>query len=314
MPAVGVSLTERVNLYEVAPRDGLQNESAVLCTEDKLAFCEALVAGGYTDIEASSFVRPRWIPQLADAGDLFARLPAVEGLTWWGLVPNQRGLDRAVACGVEAVATFVSASETHNLKNLNRTTKESLQALGEVIANARADGLLVRSYISTVFGCPYEGRVEPSRTADIALSLLAAGANQISLGDTTGMGDPRLVREVLSVLAERGVSTDMVALHMHDTRGSALANCLAGLEAGIRTFDASVAGLGGCPYAPGASGNAATEDLVHMLHAMGYETGLDIEAVAEAGHFIEAVLGRELPGRYHLYHRGSQKTQSRNRA
>ena len=304
-------MNERVTLYEVAPRDGLQNENAVVSTDAKLDFCRALVDGGYTDIEASSFVRPRWIPQLADAGDLFARLPRVEGLTWWGLVPNQRGLDRAVACGVEAVATFVSASETHNLKNLNRTTKESLGALREVIANARADGLRVRSYISTVFGCPYEGHVDPERTAELAVELLGAGAHQISLGDTTGMGDPRLVREVLRVLETRGVPVDVIALHMHDTRGTALANCLAGLEAGVRTFDASVAGLGGCPYAPGASGNAATEDLVHMLQAMGYETGLDLDAVAEAGHLIERELGRDLPGRYHQFHRGVQRKKSK---
>jgi len=303
-------LSERVNVYEVAPRDGLQNESAVVPTADKLAFCHALVQGGYTDIEASSFVRPRWIPQLADAADVFARLPRIEGLTWWGLVPNQRGLDRAIGCGVEAVATFVSASEAHNLKNLNRTVRESLAALNEVIANARADGLRVRSYISTVFGCPYEGRVDPARTADIAGELLAAGAQQISLGDTTGMGNPRLVREVLSCLTSSGVPIEQIALHMHDTRGTALANCLAGLEAGVRTFDASVAGLGGCPYAPGASGNAATEDLVHMLQAMGYETGLDLDAVAEAGHLIEDALGRQLPGRYHLYDRGLRQKRS----
>lgn len=303
-------MSERVNVYEVAPRDGLQNESAVVPTADKLAFCHALVQGGYTDIEASSFVRPRWIPQLADAADVFARLPRIEGLTWWGLVPNQRGLDRAIGCGVEAVATFVSASEAHNLKNLNRTVRESLAALNEVIANARADGLRVRSYISTVFGCPYEGRVDPARTADIAGELLAAGAQQISLGDTTGMGNPRLVREVLSCLTSSGVPIEQIALHMHDTRGTALANCLAGLEAGVRTFDASVAGLGGCPYAPGASGNAATEDLVHMLQAMGYETGLDLDAVAEAGHLIEDALGRQLPGRYHLYDRGLRQKRS----
>lgn len=302
-------MQNHVKIHEVAPRDGLQNEATVLSTEAKVEFAHRLVAAGYSDIEVSSFVRPKWIPQLADAADVCARLPRPEGVTWWGLVPNQRGLDRALTCGITAVATFLSASETHNRKNLNRTSRESMAALSEVIANARAEGMQVRSYISTVFGCPYEGAVDPHRTLDLAGQLLAAGAQEISLGDTTGMGDPLLVRRVLDVLVDGGVPLDAIALHMHDTRGTALANILAGLERGVRTFDTSVAGLGGCPYAPGASGNAATEDLVHMLHAMGYETGLDLDAVAEAGHYIEGVLGRELPGRYHLYHRGSNPSQ-----
>ncbi|MCP4804150.1 MAG: hydroxymethylglutaryl-CoA lyase [Proteobacteria bacterium] len=298
-------MQDRVRIHEVALRDGLQNESTVVPTAAKVEFAHRLADAGYTDIEATSFVRPKWIPQLADAADVCARLPRIEGLTWWGLVPNQRGLDRAIGCGVQAVATFLSASETHNRKNLNRTSRESLVALREVIANARADGLRVRAYISTVFGCPYEGAVDPARTVMLAGELIAAGAHEVSLGDTTGMGDPKLVRRVLRALTDGGIPLEAVALHMHDTRGTALANILAGLEAGVRTFDTSVAGLGGCPYAPGASGNAATEDLVNMLHAMGYDTGLDLEAIAESGHFIEDVLGRELPGRYHLYHRGS---------
>ena len=303
-------MTERVQVYEVAPRDGLQNEATVLPTELKVELIHRLAAAGYSDIEVSSFVRPRWIPQLADASDVVARLPQIEGLTYWALVPNQRGLDRALGAGVHAVATFLSASETHNLKNINRTTRESLRAQREVIANAVSDGLRVRAYISTVFGCPYEGRVDPARAAWLASELLAAGAEQISLGDTTGMGNPALVRQVLAAFHDQGVPLNSIAMHMHDTRGTALANVLAGLEAGVRSFDSSIAGLGGCPYAPGASGNLATEDLVFMLEEMGYQTGVDLEVAADAGHWLEETLGRPLPGRYHQYHRAANARQA----
>ncbi|MED5370421.1 MAG: hydroxymethylglutaryl-CoA lyase [Myxococcota bacterium] len=290
---------ERVSVYEVGPRDGLQNESVTLSTQDKLAFIEQLVAAGVRDIEVSSFVRPRWIPQLADADQVVGALPDVEGVTYWGLVPNKRGLDRAVGVEMKAVATFMSVSETHNLKNVNRSTSESLMGLREVIADARAEGLRVRSYLSTVFGCPYEGKTDPQRTVDLSLALLEAGAERISLGDTTGMGNPRQVQEIIRLLGEAGVGPERVTLHMHDTRGTALANILAGLEAGVRQFDTSVAGLGGCPYAPGASGNAASEDLVYMLTEMGYQTGIDLPALSNAGLFVEDMLGRPLPGRYH---------------
>ncbi len=301
-------MREHVNVYEVAPRDGLQNESSVVHTDDKVSFLERLVAAGYRDIELTSFVRPRWVPQLADASEVVSRtaeLAEREGVTFWALVPNRRGMERALESGLGAVATFLSASETHNKKNINRTTRESLAAQREVIATARDEGLRVRAYISTVFGCPYEGRVDPARSVGIAAELLEAGAELISLGDTTGMGNPRQVEEILALFVARGVPLDRLSLHMHDTRGTALANVLTGLNAGVRHFDASVAGLGGCPYAPGASGNLASEDLIYMLHEMGYETGVDLERAAEAGDFIEEVLGRELPGRYHLYHRGA---------
>lgn len=290
---------DRVSVYEVGPRDGLQNESVTLSTQDKLAFIEQLVAAGVRDIEVSSFVRPRWIPQLADADQVVAALPRVEGVTYWGLVPNKRGLDRAVGVDMKAIATFMSVSETHNLKNVNRSTSESLMGLREVIADARAEGLRVRSYLSTVFGCPYEGKTDPQRTVDLSLALLEAGAERISLGDTTGMGNPRQVQDIVSRLADAGVGPERVTLHMHDTRGTALANILAGLEAGVRQFDTSVAGLGGCPYAPGASGNAASEDLVYMLSEMGYDTGIDLEQLSNAGLMVEDMLGRPLPGRYH---------------
>lgn len=300
-----------VNVYEVGPRDGLQNEATVVPTDAKVELISRLAAAGYRDIEVSSFVRPRWIPQLADASDVIARLPRIDGVTWWALVPNVRGLERALDAGLGAVATFMSSSETHNLRNVNRTTRESLAELREVIATAVSEGLRVRSYISTVFGCPYEGHVAPERSVELAAALIDAGAEMISLGDTTGMGNPSQVQDILGRMRAAGIAIERLALHMHDTRGTALANVLAGLQAGVRTFDASVSGLGGCPYAPGASGNAASEDLIAMLEDMGFDTGVDLDRVCEAGLFIESVLGRELPGRYHQYYRGQS---SRSRA
>lgn len=302
----------QIRIHEVAPRDGLQNEAAIVPTEVKVAFIRRLVDAGCRDIEVSSFVRPRWIPQLADAAEVVARLPRRDDVTYWGLVPNQRGLDRAVDCGMEAVATFMSASETHNTRNLNRTRRESLQGLRQVIGSAAGSGLRVRAYISTVFGCPFEGVVAPEASLNLAEELLAAGAELIALGDTTGMANPTQVRELVALFQDSGIPLERLALHMHDTRGTALANVLAGFEAGIRHFDASVAGLGGCPYAPGASGNLASEDLIYMLGEMGHETGVDLDGLALAGHFIEDALGRELPGRYHLYDKGTRSSSRRS--
>lgn len=298
-------VAEQVRVYEVGPRDGLQNEHQIVPTAHKIAFIRRLAAAGVRDIEVTSFVRPRWIPQLADAAEVIQGVRDLPGVNLWALVPNRQGLERALDAGIPGVATFMSASETHNLKNVNRTVHESLAGLREVIASATSDGLRVRAYVSTVFGCPYEGEVALERTVHIATELLAAGAEQISLGDTVGYGNPRLVGEVLDAVLSAGVPLGAVALHMHDTQGAALANILAGLQAGVRTFDASVGGLGGCPYAPGASGNAASEDLVNMLHGMGYETGIDLDALSQAGLYIEEALGRELPGRYHQFYRGA---------
>ena len=298
-------LGSMVSLYEVSPRDGLQNEAAVVPTEAKAELIGKLVAAGVRDIEVTSFVRARWIPQLSDAVELVAMLPKVEGVRYWGLVPNRVGLERALESGVRHVATFLSASETHNKKNVNRTLRESLAGIEEVIAVARDEGMVVRGYISTVFGCPYEGDVPVENTLRIAERLLAAGASRIALGDTTGMANPRQVREVLQCLFAAGIGPERVALHMHDTRGTALANVLAGYELGVRQFDGSVGGMGGCPYAPGASGNAASEDMVYTLEAMGVPTGVDLERLADAGLFAESVVGRELPGRYHQYWRGA---------
>jgi hydroxymethylglutaryl-CoA lyase len=293
-----------ITVYEVGPRDGLQNEAAAVPTEGKLALVRALAEAGLRRIEATSFVSPRWIPQLGDADALVPALPRVPGVSYVVLVPNARGLERlaealrAAGDGAPevAAAVFMSASESHNRKNLNRSVEESLRELGEVVPAALAQGLRVRGYVSTVFGCPYEGAVDPERAAAVAEALVALGCEQVSLGDTIGVATPALTRRVVSRML-RTVPALKLALHMHDTRGTALANVLAGLDLGITTFDASIGGLGGCPYAPGASGNLATEDLVYMLEGMGYETGVDFQKLIAAGALAQRLVGRRLPGK-----------------
>jgi len=294
----------RVTVYEVGPRDGLQNEAVTVPMGDKLALIGALAAAGLRRIEATSFVSPRWIPQLADAAEVTAALPPAPGVSYVVLVPNAKGLDRLLEAlrrpgrqgpPVEA-AVFMSASETHNRKNVNRSVEESLRELETLVPAAKAAGLRVRGYVSTVWGCPYEGRVDPARAAAVVERLVALGCDQVSLGDTIGVGTPGETRRILGLLL-RQVPAERLALHMHDTRGTALANVLAGLDLGITTFDASIGGLGGCPYAPGASGNLATEDLVYMLHGMGYETGIDFAKLIAAGRLAERLVGRTLPGK-----------------
>ena len=292
------SAAKSVNIYEVSPRDGLQNEASTLSTEDKVALIQGLVDAGMKDIEVSSFVRPAGSPA-RDAAEVVARLPPADDVRYWGLIPNRRGLERAIDCGLTHVATFLSASETHNQKNLNRTQRETLNAQREVIRSAKAEGLTVRAYISTVFGCPYEGAVSMNRTSQLATALMDAGADVVVLGDTIGMAHPDLVRETIAYVANAGIPLARTALHMHDTRGTAVANVVAGLEAGIRTFDGSIAGVGGCPYAPGAAGNAATEDLIAVLEAMGWSTGIDLDLASQTGAFLADALGRDLPGRMH---------------
>lgn len=289
---------DRVSVYEVSPRDGLQNEASPISTEAKQRLVEALVKAGLTRVEVSSFVSPRWIPQLADAEELLGLLKAPDGVTFSALCPNARGFERAKACGLKEIAVFMSSSETHNQKNTNKSTEASLRVFREVVPPALEAGMQVRAYVSTVWGCPYEGEVDPKRSLDITRALLDMGCYQVSLGDTIGVGTPIQTREIGKLFLKE-FSQEKLALHLHDTRGTALANALVGLDLGFRHFDASVAGLGGCPYAPGAAGNLATEDLVYMLHGMGIETGVDLELLVEAGRVAEAVVGRRLPGKVH---------------
>lgn len=300
-------MTDAVRLFEVSLRDGLQNEATVVPTDGKVELARRLVAAGFKDIEVTSFVRPRMIPQLSDAADVIRRLPRVDGVRYWALVPNQVGLERALDVGVEHIATFLSASETHNLKNVNRTVRESLSGLQSVIGTAVAHQVGVRAYISCVFGCPYEGDVAVQRTVDLARALLAAGAGEIALGDTTGMANPEQVKRVVSAVVGAGIPMERLALHFHDTRGTAAVNAYAAWELGARMFDGSLSGVGGCPYAAGAAGNACTQDLVNMFESMGVPTGVDLEAACEAGEFLEDALGRPLPGRYHQYWLGSRE-------
>jgi hydroxymethylglutaryl-CoA lyase len=287
----------RVTLYEVGPRDGLQNESAQLAVEGKVRLIEALAQAGLSRIEIGSFVRPDWIPQLADTDQVARRLPAAPGVRFSALVPNRTGLDRAVAAGLREIGVFMSSSETHNQKNTNKSVAQSLQLFGEIVPAAKQQGLFVRAYLSTVFGCPYEGPIAPGRSLDIARKLREIGCDEISLGDTIGVGNPKQTREIVQLFLREGFPAPTLALHMHDTHGTALANCLVGMELGIGIFDTSIGGMGGCPYAPGAAGNLATEDLASMLEDMGVETGVNLYKLIEAGALAQELAGRKLPGR-----------------
>ena len=297
-------MPQRITVYEVGPRDGLQNEAGIVATEGKLRLLRLLADAGLPRIEATSFVSPKWIPALADAAEIVADLPPRAGLRYVALVPNAKGLKRLLEARARAgegappvdAAVFMSASETHNQKNIHKTIAETYAAFEEVVPPALAKGLRVRGYVSTAWGCPYEGAVAPERVVEVAERLLALGCYQVSLGDTIGVGTPNQTRRLLDLLLAR-TRPEALALHMHDTRGTALANVLVGLEAGLTTFDASVGGLGGCPYAPGASGNLATEDLVYMLHGMGYETGVDWPLLIAAGELAQRLVGRHLPGK-----------------
>jgi hydroxymethylglutaryl-CoA lyase len=291
-------LPSRVSVYEVSPRDGLQNESAQVATHAKVRLVEALVDAGISRIEVGSFVASKWVPQMADADEVCRMIDRRPGVTYAGLCPNARGLDRALAAKVDEIAVFVSASETHNSKNVNKTIQQTLNAFEPVIGPAVEAGLKVRAYVSTMWGCPYEGDIDPKRGLELAEHLLGAGCYQVSLGDTIGVGTPIQTEKILDLFTA-ALPLEQIALHLHDTRGTALANVLVGLQAGITTFDASVAGLGGCPYAPGAAGNLATEDLVYTLDGMGIATGIDLEKLWQAGQVAEAIVGRELPGKVH---------------
>lgn len=296
MSPLGDTLPSKVTVYEVGPRDGLQNEPARLPVENKLELITALLDAGVRRLEATSFVSPRWIPQLADADELVTRLPRRAGVTYSALVPNERGLRRAQEAGLREVAVFLSSSETHNRKNVNKTIKESLEGYAKVLSSARVAGVRVRGYVSTVWGCPYEGEEPIQRSVSVARRLFGMGCYQISLGDTVGVGTPLQTRRILEAMLAH-LPASSLAMHMHDTRGSALANVLMGLSMGIATFDAAVGGMGGCPYAPGAAGNLSTEDLVYMLHGMGVKTGIDLPLLVDAGLLAERMVERELPSK-----------------
>ncbi|GAA1366524.1 hydroxymethylglutaryl-CoA lyase [Catellatospora chokoriensis] len=286
-------LPDRVSIREVGPRDGLQNEDPVP-TADKVRLVDALSATGVGRVEAVSYVHPKAIPQMADADEVWRTVARNPQVRYSALVPNLRGAQRALAGGFTEVEVVVSASDTHNRRNINRATEESLDEIAQLIPALHEGGSTAEVIIATSFGCPYEGDVDPKRVAAIVDRVVADGADRVAFGDTTGMGTPRRVRELLSVVRERHPDVPML-LHFHNTRGTGLANILTALEFGITEYDASVGGLGGCPYAPGASGNVATEEVVHMLHDMGIDTGIDLEKLIEAARLAEQIVGRELP-------------------
>ena len=279
----------RVTVVEVGPRDGLQNEAAIVPTATKVRFIEMLAAAGLPVVEATSFVHPAAVPQLADADQVLPAIARRFGVRYPVLVPNMRGMERAIAAGADAVAVFTAASEAFAQANIRMTIAESLEAFSPVLAAARAAGMWTRGYVSTAFGCPYQGEVDPAAVTDVAVALDELGCDQISVGDTIGVAEPDDVGRVLSPLLER-VPAERLALHLHDTRGRAIDNAEAGLHLGITTFDASASGLGGCPFAPGAPGNLATETLVSWLHGLGIETGVDEPALLEASAYIRSRL------------------------
>ncbi|MFS0556402.1 hydroxymethylglutaryl-CoA lyase [Brevibacillus sp. 179-C9.3 HS] len=286
----------RVQIVEVGPRDGLQNESEIVPAAAKITLIHKLMAAGLKRIEASSFVNPKWIPQLADADEVLQGINYDEDVTISALVPNIRGLERARLSGLTEIALFMSASETHNQKNINKRIEDTYPILREVAQEALALGMKVRGYVSTVFGCPYEGKIPLDNSRRVTEALLEMGVYEISLGDTIGVATPKQVHEVFGALV-KDVTSERLAAHFHDTRGTGLANVAAALDEGIQVFDSSIGGLGGCPYAPGAAGNISSEDLVYMLHGMDYETGVDLEKLIEAGAYIRQQLGKELPSK-----------------
>jgi hydroxymethylglutaryl-CoA lyase len=304
-------VADKAEVYEVGPRDGLQNESTILPVEQKLDMIDGLVAAGIRRIEVTGFVSPRWIPSLADHMEVASALRRREGVHFSALVPNMRGLDSATRAGMDEIAIFMAASQTHNRKNINKTTEGALETYGEVVREALGRGMRVRGYVSTVYGCPYEGRVPVENVIRVAKAQLDLGIYEISLGDTIGVGTPKQVAWVIRALLQAGIPRERLAVHFHDTRGTALANITVALQMGIRTIDSAIGGLGGCPYAPGASGNVATEDVVYMLDGMGIETGVDLERLVAVSVKLGGQLAKELPSKYlraHLGHRARQAT------
>lgn len=289
-------LPERVRIVEVGPRDGLQNEQGQVRAEDKVALVDALVAAGLKHVEVGSFVSPRWVPQMADSAAVFAAIARAPGVTYAALTPNLQGLEAAIAAGASEVAVFAAASESFSQRNINCSIAQSLQRFEPVLAAAVAHGIKVRGYVSCVLGCPYEGDIAPERVRDVADAMLQMGCYELSLGDTLGIGTPGAARRLIDTVAQR-VPRGQLAGHFHDTYGQAVANIYACLLEGVQVFDSSVAGLGGCPYAPGASGNVATEDVLYLLHGLGISTGVDLDRVVQAGQAIMLALGRQSASR-----------------
>jgi isopropylmalate/homocitrate/citramalate synthase len=287
-------MADRVRIYEVGPRDGLQNEAAPVSIDDKRRYVELLVDAGLREIEATSFVAPRAIPQLADADELLPSLPRRPGLRYPVLVPNTRGMARAEAAGAEALAVFTATTDAFTTANIGMTVDESLAAFAPILDRAGELGWWRRGYVSTALGCPYTGRVDPQRAVDVATRLVALGVDEVCFGDTIGVGVPRQVAALTGLAVEGGIPRERIAFHFHDTRGTALANVAAGLDAGVRCFDSAAGGTGGCPYAPGAAGNLATEDLVYFLDASGWVHDVSLEGVLEAARFIAGKLGKPL--------------------
>ncbi len=303
------NLPSEVRVVEVGPRDGLQNEKTILDQDLKIDFIQKLVEAGLTDIEATSFVRADKIPQMGDAVQLFDSLKSkvsIDENKLICLVPNVKGLENAINAGVRDIAVFTATSEEFNKKNINASIDESLERITAVCEEANKNGLGIRGYISTVFGCPYEGKTSLDKVVELSEKLFDMGAYEVSLGDTIGVANPLQVKEVGKILS-KSFSLNKFSLHMHDTRGTALANVLSGLEAGFSSFDASAGGLGGCPYAAGATGNLATEDLVYMLHSMGINTGIDLDKLSEASTFILSKLGRVSSSKYLLAWQSKRK-------
>ena len=290
-------IPRKVTIVEVGPRDGLQNERALVPTADKIEFVNRLSAAHLPVVEVSAFVSPKWVPQMADAAEVFAGIRRSPGIRYTALVPNLAGLDRAIAAGVTEIAVFAASTETFSRRNINQSIDESLATYAQVCDRARASGLRVRGYLSTAFGCPFEGTVAPDRVADVAARLADLGVFEVAISDTIGIAHPGQVPGVLDAVLAR-VPVHQVALHFHDTRGTALANVLASLPYGIATFDAAAGGLGGCPFAPGAAGNLATDDLIYMLDGLGIETGVSLAAVSDASAFIASKIDHRLPSRY----------------
>jgi isopropylmalate/homocitrate/citramalate synthase len=308
-----MSLPTRVNLVEVGPRDGLQNEKETIPTDVKIRFIDALTAAGHRAIEVSAFVSPKWVPQMADALEVFRGITRRPDVRYSALVPNRAGLDRALEAGVADIAIFAAASETFSQRNINQTIAASMAGYRDVTTAALAAGMRVRAYLSTAFGCPFEGAVDPRRVGELSEQLLAMGAYEVSVSDTIGIAHPGQVPRVLDAVAAR-IPLEKIALHFHDTRGTALANVLAALQYGVATFDSAAGGLGGCPYAPGATGNVATEDLVYMLDGLGVSSGVSIDGVMAASTALEPLLGHSLPSRFVAATRASLTNVRRDRS